>query len=87
MYYAVFRMSRGMFLAALSPLLLGINVYGWAAVGINHVLIFNLNPRCDQCSSRVGSCGLRGCPALHALVTSEGRVRSTQALHAVHGVG
>nr|XP_054769588.1 xenotropic and polytropic retrovirus receptor 1 homolog [Lytechinus pictus] len=39
------RMYRGMFLIILMIFLLGINTYGWRKVGVNHVLIFELDPR------------------------------------------
>lgn len=39
------RMYRGMFLVILFVFLLGINTYGWRASGVNHVLIFELDPR------------------------------------------
>ena len=39
------RMYRGMFLVVLFIFLLGINTYGWRAAGVNHVLIFELDPR------------------------------------------
>jgi len=38
-------MYRGMFLVILFILLLGINTYGWRSSGVNHVLIFELDPR------------------------------------------
>ncbi|XP_071499190.1 xenotropic and polytropic retrovirus receptor 1 homolog [Diadema antillarum] len=38
-------MYRGMFLIILMIFLLGINTYGWRKVGVNHVLIFELDPR------------------------------------------
>lgn len=41
----VLRMYRGMFLVILFVFLLGINTYGWRAAGVNHVLIFELDPR------------------------------------------
>lgn len=39
------RMYRGVFLVILFVFLLGINTYGWRASGVNHVLIFELDPR------------------------------------------
>ena len=36
---------RGPFLVAVFLFLLGINVYGWGSSGVNHVLIFELDPR------------------------------------------
>ncbi|XP_072018125.1 LOW QUALITY PROTEIN: xenotropic and polytropic retrovirus receptor 1 homolog [Amphiura filiformis] len=39
------RMYRGMFLVILMIFLLGINTYGWRKSGVNHVLIFELDPR------------------------------------------
>jgi len=39
------RMYRGMFLVILFVFLLGVNTYGWRSSGVNHVLIFELDPR------------------------------------------
>ncbi|KAJ8038923.1 Xenotropic and polytropic retrovirus receptor 1-like [Holothuria leucospilota] len=39
------RMYRGMFLLIFIIFLLGINTYGWRKAGVNHVLIFELDPR------------------------------------------
>lgn len=39
------RMYRGMFIIILDILLLGINTYGWRSSGVNHVLIFEIDPR------------------------------------------
>ena len=39
------RMYRGVFLVILCTFLLGINTYGWRSSGVNHVLIFELDPR------------------------------------------
>jgi len=39
------RMYRGMFLIILMIGLLGVNVHGWGNAGVNHVLIFELDPR------------------------------------------
>ncbi|XP_038063830.1 xenotropic and polytropic retrovirus receptor 1 homolog [Patiria miniata] len=39
------RMYRGMFLIILHIFLLGLNTYGWRKCGVNHVLIFELDPR------------------------------------------
>eukprot|EP00057_Strongylocentrotus_purpuratus_P032615 XP_788229.3 PREDICTED: xenotropic and polytropic retrovirus receptor 1 homolog [Strongylocentrotus purpuratus] len=39
------RMYRGMFLIILMIFCLGLNTYGWRKVGVNHVLIFELDPR------------------------------------------
>ena len=41
----VVRLYRGPFLIILFLSLLGINVYGWRSSGVNHVLIFELDPR------------------------------------------
>jgi len=41
----VFRLYRGTFLICLFLFLIGINVYGWKSSGVNHVLIFELDPR------------------------------------------
>ena len=39
------RMYRGVFLVILFIFLLGVNTYGWRSSGVNHVLIFELDPR------------------------------------------
>lgn len=39
------RLFRGFFLFFLSVWLCGLNMYGWAAAGVNHVLIFEMDPR------------------------------------------
>ncbi len=39
------KMYRGMFLIILIIFLLGLNTYGWRKSGVNHVLIFELDPR------------------------------------------
>jgi len=41
----VVRLYRGPFLVILFLALMGINVYGWRSSGVNHVLIFELDPR------------------------------------------
>lgn len=41
----VFRLYRGPFLAIGFLFLMGVNVYGWRSSGVNHVLIFELDPR------------------------------------------
>lgn len=41
----VFRLYRGPLLLVLFIFLMGINVYGWRSSGVNHVLIFELDPR------------------------------------------
>lgn len=40
-----FRLYRGPFLIIEFLFLMGINVYGWRSSGVNHVLIFELDPR------------------------------------------
>ncbi|XP_074593673.1 solute carrier family 53 member 1-like isoform X2 [Brevipalpus obovatus] len=40
-----FRLYRATFLVILFLFLIGINVYGWRTSGVNHVLIFELDPR------------------------------------------
>ena len=40
-----FRLYRGPFLVIQFLFLMGINVYGWRSSGVNHVLIFELDPR------------------------------------------
>ena len=44
-WHAALCMYRGMFLVILFIFLLGINTYGWRSSGVNHVLIFELDPR------------------------------------------
>nr|AHJ60092.1 xenotropic and polytropic retrovirus receptor [Cyanea capillata] len=39
------RMYRGWFLVVIMLGLLGINIYGWSKAGVNHILIFELDPR------------------------------------------
>ena len=39
------RIHRGGFLLIEFLFLLGINTYGWRHAGVNHVLIFEINPR------------------------------------------
>merc|ERR1711971_657514 len=41
----VVRLYRGPFLLILFLFLMGLNVYGWRSSGVNHVLIFELDPR------------------------------------------
>ncbi|XP_077506786.1 solute carrier family 53 member 1 [Amblyomma americanum] len=41
----VFRLYRGTLLVILFMFLIGVNVYGWRTSGVNHVLIFELDPR------------------------------------------
>ncbi|XP_022670027.1 xenotropic and polytropic retrovirus receptor 1-like isoform X3 [Varroa destructor] len=41
----VFRLYRGTCLVVIFLFLIGINVYGWRTSGVNHVLIFELDPR------------------------------------------
>ncbi|XP_037083470.1 xenotropic and polytropic retrovirus receptor 1 homolog isoform X2 [Pollicipes pollicipes] len=44
-WYTVLRLFRGPFHVTLFIFLIGINVHGWRSAGVNHVLIFELNPR------------------------------------------
>lgn len=39
------RLYRGTFLVTLFLFLCGLNVYGWRTSGVNHILIFEINPR------------------------------------------
>ena len=41
----ILRMYRGVFLLVMMIFLVAINTCGWRAAGVNHVLIFELNPR------------------------------------------
>ena len=41
----VFRLYRGPLMVIFFIFFLGVNVYGWRSSGVNHVLIFELNPR------------------------------------------
>ena len=41
----VVRMYRGFFIFLIMASLLGINIHGWRKAGVNHVLIFELDPR------------------------------------------
>ncbi|XP_036610174.1 xenotropic and polytropic retrovirus receptor 1 [Trichosurus vulpecula] len=45
MIWPLIRIYRGGFLLIEFLFLLGINTYGWRQAGVNHVLIFELNPR------------------------------------------
>ncbi|KAM8999875.1 solute carrier family 53 member 1 isoform 1-T1 [Sarcophilus harrisii] len=45
MVWPLIRIYRGGFLLIEFLFLLGINTYGWRQAGVNHVLIFELNPR------------------------------------------
>ncbi len=42
---SVFIMLRGLGLLAFTPLMIAFNAYFWSITGVNHILIFNLNPR------------------------------------------
>ncbi|CAG4993477.1 unnamed protein product [Colias eurytheme] len=44
-FKTAFRLYRGPFLFVEFIFLIGINVYGWRSSGVNHVLIFELDPR------------------------------------------
>uniref|UniRef100_A0A3Q2P2Q5 Xenotropic and polytropic retrovirus receptor 1b n=1 Tax=Fundulus heteroclitus TaxID=8078 RepID=A0A3Q2P2Q5_FUNHE len=44
-FWPMIRIYRGGFLLIEFLFLLGINTYGWRQAGVNHVLIFELNPR------------------------------------------
>ena len=44
-WLSALRIYRSVFLVLLLLFFLGINTYGWRASGVNHVLIFELNPR------------------------------------------
>ena len=44
-WQAALRMYRSVFLVILCTFLLAINTYGWRSSGVNHVLIFELDPR------------------------------------------
>ncbi|XP_045540041.1 xenotropic and polytropic retrovirus receptor 1 [Papilio machaon] len=44
-FKTAFRLYRGPFLLVQFIFLIGINVYGWRSSGVNHVLIFELDPR------------------------------------------
>lgn len=41
----VLKLYRGPLLVIIFIFLMGINVYGWRSSGVNHVLIFELDPR------------------------------------------
>ncbi|CEF67600.1 Xenotropic and polytropic retrovirus receptor 1 [Strongyloides ratti] len=43
--YVAIRLYRGFFLFLLCVFFCGINMYGWSASGVNHVLIFEVDPR------------------------------------------
>ena len=44
-WLTVVRLFRGPLHITLFIFLIGINVHGWRSAGVNHVLIFELNPR------------------------------------------
>lgn len=44
-WQSALRMYRGTFLVFLFIFLLGVNTYGWRSSGVNHILIFELDPR------------------------------------------
>lgn len=44
-FKTAFKLYRGPFLLVEFIFLIGINVYGWRSSGVNHVLIFELDPR------------------------------------------
>merc|ERR1711992_125647 len=44
-WHPALRMYRAVFLVILCCGLLGVNTYGWRSSGVNHVLIFELDPR------------------------------------------
>ena len=44
-WLVAFRLYRGPLLVIQFLFLLGINVYGWRSSGVNHVLIFEMDPR------------------------------------------
>lgn len=44
-WQVVFQLYRGPFLLIQFIFLMGVNVYGWRSSGVNHVLIFELDPR------------------------------------------
>ena len=44
-WHGALHMYRGFFLVFLAMFLVGINTYGWRSCGVNHVLIFELDPR------------------------------------------
>lgn len=41
----VLRLFRGPLMIILFLFLIGINIYGWRSSGVNHVLIFEIDPR------------------------------------------
>lgn len=43
--YPAFRLFRGSFLVIYYVCMVGVNVYGWRSSGVNHVLIFEIDPR------------------------------------------
>uniref|UniRef100_A0A5K3EQJ4 SPX domain-containing protein n=1 Tax=Mesocestoides corti TaxID=53468 RepID=A0A5K3EQJ4_MESCO len=43
--YPAFRFFRGSFLTIYYLCMVGVNVYGWRSSGVNHVLIFEIDPR------------------------------------------
>ncbi|KAM7535586.1 hypothetical protein Aperf_G00000096217 [Anoplocephala perfoliata] len=43
--FPAFRLFRGSFLVIYYICMIGVNVYGWRSSGVNHVLIFEIDPR------------------------------------------
>ncbi|KAM5148379.1 solute carrier family 53 member 1 [Mantella aurantiaca] len=66
------RIYRGGFLLVQFLFLLGINTYGWRQAGVNHVLIFELNPRNNLSHQHLfeiaGFLGILWCLSLFACV-------------------
>lgn len=44
-YKIALRIYRGIFFIILFLFFIGLNVYGWRTSGVNHILIFEINPR------------------------------------------
>lgn len=55
------RIYRGGFLLIEFLFLLGINTYGWRQAGVNHVLIFELNPRSNLSHQHLFEVNRVGC--------------------------
>ncbi|XP_067391318.1 solute carrier family 53 member 1 [Emydura macquarii macquarii] len=69
------RIYRGGFLLIEFLFLLGINTYGWRQAGVNHVLIFELNPRSNLSHQHLfeiaGFLGMLWCLSLLACIYGE----------------
>ncbi|KAF3858893.1 hypothetical protein F7725_012094, partial [Dissostichus mawsoni] len=76
--WPMIRIYRGGFLLIEFLFLLGINTYGWRQAGVNHVLIFELNPR-NNLSHQHLSAGVLWCVSLLSCLFSDSILVPMQA--------